>query len=607
MGLLLLIAVSLVYIVFTSRHMDAVTEKKELKTKTGLKVQGVNFTLEDEPFRIMSGALHYFRVSSGYWDDRMIKAKAMGLNTIETYIPWNMHEPRPGVFNFRDDLSISNFIMLAQIYGLYVIIRPGPYICAEWDLGGLPSWLLRDPEMQLRSSYKPFLRAVDRYFDHLMPILERFQFSHGGPVIAFQIENEYGSYGSDSQYMKYLKKAFLKRGITELLFTSDNDGGLGRVSLEGVLQTINLQTDVDRTIEKLRKIQKILNSGASFNLYMFHGGTNYGFMNGANTASGNRQYQPTISSYDYNAPVSETGDLTEKYHAMKKVILQYAPKGSVSNKLPWVMDSLGRNLYGKLKLTKYMPLKSILKHIKDVVSSSNVMPMEMLPINRNAGQSYGYTLYSTSLSNEAKVVTIFDAADRVTVILNDEILNDIDTFHKRHVVKLPSLKAGKSNQLQILVENCGRVNYGHAIDDQRKGIRGHVEVDGEKKTGWTIYPLEFKRKFINKIDKDINWSEKLPKSINTPALYKTTLYVRRAPHDVILHIKGFERGAVFVNGHNMGRYDKAGPQETIYIPRTLLRSGDNSILLFEQGSPSSSLEIDTVSDLIFGKTIEFEI
>ncbi|XP_065055628.1 beta-galactosidase-1-like protein 2 [Rhopilema esculentum] len=638
---LLLIAVCFMYLLMAGKHVENVSVGTSAVKQIGLSTKGKNFTIEGKHFQIMSGAMHYFRIPKDYWDDRLIKLKAMGLNTVETYIPWNLHEPEPGVFDFEGDLSIRDFVLLAQTFGIYVIIRPGPYICAEWDLGGLPSWLLRDPKMRLRSSYPPFLKAVDRYFDKLFPILAKLQFSKGGPVIAFQVENEYGSYGSDLAYMRHLVKGYRKRGIEELLFVSDNDSGLGKAHIKGTLQTINFQTNAASMIKKLEKYQPnmpvfvtefwsgwfdhwgekhhtvkieriekalrtILASGASFNFYMFHGGTNFGFMNGANSKSGSQVYLPTISSYDYNAPVSETSDLTKKFYALKQIILKHATEGSMPSKLETMPETLGRVNYQPINFDQYMTLKDFSNQVKRI-KSNDVMPMEMLPIKDDCGQAYGYTLYATTIADDSRVVTIHDAVDFVTVIVNNVIVKKFDKIHLKHAVKLPELKKGEKNKLEILVENCGRINYDHALDSQRKGIRGHVDIDGKRHKNWVIYPLEFKKELMLNLRDSKFWEKEIPKAVNTPALYKGSLWVQRSPHDCLMHIVGWERGAVFVNGRNLGRYDRRGPQRTLYVPRSFLKQGNNEVIFFESGRPATTKTIDFVSDLLWNSNVDFHI
>uniref|UniRef100_A0A452G0H5 Glycoside hydrolase 35 catalytic domain-containing protein n=1 Tax=Capra hircus TaxID=9925 RepID=A0A452G0H5_CAPHI len=319
----------------------------------GLRADGQNFKLENSAFWIFGGSVHYFRVPRAYWRDRLLKLRACGLNTLTTYVPWNLHEPERGAFDFSENLDLEAFILLAAEVGLWVILRPGPYICGEMDLGGLPSWLLRDPDMRLRTTYKGFTEAVDLYFDHLMLRVVPLQYKHGGPIIAVQVENEYGSYNKDPAYMPYIKKALQDRGISELLLTSDNQGGLKSGILDGVLATINLQSQSELQLlttillgtqgrrpkmvmeywtgwfdswggphyildssEVLNTVSAIVEAGSSINLYMFHGGTNFGFIGGAMHF---QDYKPDVTSYDYDAVLTEAGDYTAKYTKLREL------------------------------------------------------------------------------------------------------------------------------------------------------------------------------------------------------------------------------------------------------------------------------------------------
>ncbi|XP_034404242.1 beta-galactosidase-1-like protein 2 [Cyclopterus lumpus] len=360
----------------------------------GLRANSSQFTLEGEPFRILGGSIHYFRVPRAYWEDRLLKMKACGLNTLTTYVPWNLHEPERGAFNFQDQLDLKAYVGLAAEMGLWVILRPGPYICAEWDLGGLPSWLLQDKGMQLRTTYPGFVDAVNLYFDELVPVIKPLMFEEGGPIIAVQVENEYGSYARDEKYMPFIQNCLRSRGITELLLTSDNWEGLRYAGMEGVLKTINLQRlsfgaihhladlqpqkplmvmeywsgwfdvwgehhHVFHAHDMLAVVSEILTRGVSINLYMFHGGTSFDFMNGAMDFG---TYKPQVTSYgkgynypraqtpknkgcffirfpltnalllpvfinvsyaDYDAPLSEAGDCTTKYQLLRNLLSQY--------------------------------------------------------------------------------------------------------------------------------------------------------------------------------------------------------------------------------------------------------------------------------------------
>ena len=316
-----------------------------------------NFYLDGKPFHIISGAIHYFRIVPQYWRDRLEKLKAMGCNTVETYIPWNMHEPRKGEFCFDGMLDVVEFVQTAQKLGLYVILRPSPYICAEWEFGGLPAWLLAEDGMRLRVSYKPFLRHVKEYYEVLMKKIVPLQVDYGGPVILMQVENEYGYYANDKKYMETIKKMMIEQGVTVPLITSDGpfEENLNGGILEGTLPTGNFGSKTEERFEVLQKytkekplmcaefwvgwfdhwgngghmtgnleesvkdLDKMLELG-HVNIYMFEGGTNFGFMNGSNYYDA---LTPDVTSYDYDGVLTEDGQITEKYRRYQKVIAKY--------------------------------------------------------------------------------------------------------------------------------------------------------------------------------------------------------------------------------------------------------------------------------------------
>lgn len=596
-----------------------------------LRTEQEEFYLEGKPFRILSGSIHYFRVVPEYWRDRLLKLKAMGLNTVETYVPWNLHEEIRGQFNFQGILDVVHFIKLAQDIGLYVIIRPGPYICAEWELGGLPSWLLRDPKMKLRSMHPAYIHAVDNYFNKLLPMFVPLQFSYGGPIIAFQVENEYGSFGENLsvEYMTHLKKLMIKNGLKELLFTSD---GIKQLKahhyphVRGVLKTANFQNNVTNKLIDLKQLQpdkplmvtefwpgwfdhwgephhqmeaekvaqrvsNVLEAGASINLYMFHGGTTFGFLNGANAVWKNFQYEPTVSSYDYDAPLSEAGDVTKKYKLLRDVLAKYNP--DVKGKIPF-KEKHERTAYEDVEMKHVVALSDIFPLFGPPIQLENVVPMEELPINKNSGQSFGFILYQTELESFPTEIIIRNVRDRAQVFLDFELVKTIDAMKadQRFIderelwdVKIPvngGKKIKEAVQLDILVENMGRVNYGLDMDRQRKGILRGVEVDGKRKTNWNIYPMEFKPNFFEKLQEQAEWRkigmENLPPM---PSLYRGTFDINSNPKDTFLHMKDWTKGIVFINGHNLGRYWKIGPQLTMYLPSPWLRKGTNELLIFE--------------------------
>lgn len=557
------------------------------------EISGNQFLYDGKPVRIFSGAIHYFRVVPEYWRDRLLKLKACGLNTVETYVPWNVHEPRPGEFNFEGMADIVKFIEIAHELDLMVIVRPGPYICAEWEFGGLPSWLLADPNMRLRCYHKPFLERVDKYFDELLPRLKPLLCTNGGPIIAMQVENEYGSYGNDKEYLEYLKKGMIDRGIDVLLFTSDgpSDGMLQSGTLEDVFMTVNFGSRPEEDFGKLKEYQpdkplvcmefwngwfdhwggghhtrdgadvadvlaRMLKMGASFNFYMFHGGTNFGFYNGANRYE---KYSPTITSYDYDAPLSECGDPTEKYYAVQEVLSKYV---DVNKDL--MPEPIPKKAYGKLELTETADLFDNLDRLSNPVKTTCPEPMEKL------GQDYGFILYSTNIPGPRKDEQLFlqDVHDRAWIFLDGEFKG----IYMRDEIQDITLDIPKEGaRLDILVENMGRINYGPHLKDY-KGITEGVRLGNQFLFGWTIYTLPLKD--ISSLSYDGQKEDKVP------AFFRGYLDVDELA-DTFISMEGWGKGIVFVNGFNLGRYWEVGPTKTLYVPAPLLKKGKNEIIVFE--------------------------
>ncbi|CAL8277989.1 unnamed protein product [Arctogadus glacialis] len=337
------------------RYLGTPVGGRRLSRKLGLHGNNSQFTLAGEPLRILGGSVHYFRVPSAYWRDRLMKAKACGINTITTYVPWSLHQPERDVFNFQTQLDLESYISLAAELGLWVILRPGPYISAELDLGGLPSWLLQDENMRLRTTYPGFTDAVNVFFDKLIPKIVPLQFKKGGPIIAVQLDDSYGSYAKDNRYMAFIKEALTSRGVSEMLLTSDLSNGLKAGGVNGAIRTMKLWKLRTKDMQELNSVQpnspamvtdiwsgmadawgdlhhvlapedmvstvrEILRRGMSINLYMFHGGTSFGFMSGA---LGIPSYKAIVPSYDYDAPLSEAGEYTPKYHLLRDLFSRY--------------------------------------------------------------------------------------------------------------------------------------------------------------------------------------------------------------------------------------------------------------------------------------------
>ncbi|KAJ8280374.1 hypothetical protein GJAV_G00053770 [Gymnothorax javanicus] len=597
-------------------------EERSRRRKEGLSANSSQFTLNGDPLRILGGSAHYFHIPRAHWKDRLLKMKACGLNTLTTYVPWNMHEPEKGKFTFQNQLDLEAYIRLAEEVGLWVILRPGPYICAEWDLGGLPSWLLRDKNMRLRTTYPGFTTAVDSFFDELIPRVAPLQYMRGGPIIACQVENEYGSYAKDDHYMAFIKEAFLSRGIGELLMTSDNREGLKCGGVAGALKTINLQRMTPGIVNYLGHMQvgkpkmvmeywcgwfdvwgephhvfpaedmvpvvkKLLKQGMSINLYMFHGGTNFGFMSGAVDQG---VYKALVSSYDYDAPLSEAGDCTPKYYQLRELFSQYH-----SGTLPEEPTPQWRKVYEPVIVDKHLSLWETLKFAEEPFISETAVNMENLPVNNGNGQSYGYTLYETTVTNGGVLNSRNNILDRALVFVDGVCIGVLD--YKTVELAVPD---GKGDQkLSLLVENCGRVNYGRTMDEQRKGLVGQIILNNSPLKNFTTYSLDMKTNFIYGL-RGANWHS-LTKKLTYPGFFQGLLKEDGIPTDTFLKLPGWGKGVVFINGQNLGRYWSIGPQQTLHLPGPWLHSGVNQVVVFEEREAGDRIQFFNSPEL--GKTI----
>lgn len=553
-----------------------------------------------EKLQIISGSIHYFRVVPEYWRDRLEKLKAMGCNTVETYVAWNVHEPYEGEFHFEGEYDLCRFMELAQELGLYVILRPSPYICAEWEFGGFPAWLLTKPGIRLRCNNKVYLDCVERYYDKLIPMIVPYQFTKGGPVLMLQIENEYGSYGNDKEYLNALKTMMVERGIEIPFVTSDgtDDHMLADGGVEDVWQTANFGSKGSERFDELesvignqplmcmefwdgwfdhwgqgehkvvgledhrKSLEDMLNRG-HVNFYMFHGGTNFGFMNGSNYDG---KLLPDVTSYDYDAPLSEDGQITEKYLEFQKVISKFREIPEVEFTTP-----ITRKSYGTLQVQEKAGLFDTLDTLSTPVREAMPLSMEEL------GQNYGYVLYRSTITRgkEIRSCEIRGGADRA-ILFADGKQVDIRNDYEMDRTTGFELENEQGN-LDILMENMGRVNYGPEIELQKKGITHGVLVNGTFHMGWDMYPLPLED--ISKVDFARDYEEGMP------AFYKFTFDAGETG-DTFLDVTGFGKGCVFVNGKNIGRFWEAGPQRRLYIPGPLLREGTNEIILFETDGKS---------------------
>ncbi len=573
---------------------------KEREAKMRFEVRDT-FYLDGERFQILSGSIHYFRIVPEYWRDRLEKLKSLGLNTVETYIPWNVHEPEKGKFVFDGMADVAGFVRLAQELGLYVILRPSPYICAEWEFGGLPAWLLKE-EISVRSASEAFLRHVREYYQVLLPILKPLQITEGGNVILMQVENEYGHFADDTAYMEAMRDLLLEGGITVPLITSDDprEESLRGGRVKGALTTGNFGSHTKERFEILKKfteggplmcaefwvgwfdhwgngghmtgdlersaidLEDMLKMG-HVNIYMFIGGTNFGFMNGSNYYD---ELTPDVTSYDYDAVLTEAGDFTPKYDRYREIIGRYAPVPEVE-----LSTRITKKAYGPVKVKEKVGLWESLELL--AVPQESICPRSM----ERLGQNYGYILYTSPVRNERKLTSIrlLKANDRANVFLDDRRLL---TLYDRELLTEHELdaEAEEGQTLRILVENMGRVNFGPRMNEQRKGIDGCVQINGHIHTRWKQYPLPLDN--LDKLDFGRGYTE------GEPAFYRFE-FTAEETGDTFLELNGWGKGCVFVNGFNIGRFWEIGPQRRLYVPAPLLREGLNEVIVFETEGKAS--------------------
>jgi beta-galactosidase len=569
-----------------------------------------DFLLDGEPYRILAGALHYFRVHPDQWTDRIRKARLMGLNTIETYIAWNAHSPRRGEFDTSGGLDLARFLDLIHAEGMHAIVRPGPYICAEWDNGGLPAWLFHDETTGIRRSEKHYLDAVDEYFAHLAPILEPRQIDNGGPIILVQIENEYGAYGNDKDYLRNLVELNRSIGLRVPFTTVDQptdqmltDGSLPELHKTGSFGARSLErlatlrrhqptgplmcsefwdgwfdhwgahhhtTTVEQAAHDL---DELLGAGASVNIYMFHGGTNFGFTNGANDKG---VYQPTVTSYDYDAPLDEAGIPTAKFWAFREVIAKYA---AVPEAEPAV--AVDAPVF-EVELATSVSLLEVAERLGEWTAHDGLPSLDSI-------EHYsGFALYRAELSlDDAAVLSFGEIRDRAQVFVNGSPIGVLARDHHDTSIGLP---AGLRGRVELLVEDQGRVNYGPRLGEQ-KGLVGGATLAGEPLARWELLPLDLERAASLADYQAVPGTE-----LSGPVFARGTFEVDAAA-DLFLDTAGWNKGVVWINGFNLGRYWARGPQHTLYVPGPVLRSGENEIVVFEQHALRASARFVARADL----------
>ncbi|XP_049892426.1 beta-galactosidase-1-like protein 2 [Epinephelus moara] len=596
------------------RYLSMSAGGRRMSRKVGLCANSSQFTLERESFRIIGGSIHYFRVPRAYWRDRLMKMKASGINTLTTNVPWSLHQPEREVFNFHTQLDLVAYINLAAELGLWVIFRPGPYISSELDLGGLPSPLSLKLQTSLLS-----LQFVFNLSSLKNVVVNVNQFKKGGPIIAVQVENEYGSFAKDESYMLFIKEALQSRGISELLLTADNYNTMKSGSVAGAIRSVKLQKLNQKDIQDLNAIQpnsptlvmdywtgwydvwgdlhhvlppedmvstvrEILRQGMSVNLYMFHGGSSFGFMSGA---LADPSYSALVPSYDYDAPVSEAGEYTPKYHLLRDLFFQFNRGDSFPD-----MPALHfREAYEPAIMFQHLSLWDALSFTEGPFKSPKPISMENLPVNNKNGQSYGYTLYETTITSGGLLKSGDNVRDRALVFLDRSYIG----LFKRQSLELVVSDVKGRRTLSLLVENCGRVHQGRDLDKQHKGLVGEILLNNIPLQDFTIYSLDMKPSFIDSLYQ-APWKT-LPDAPSFPGFFMGRLFAYGYPSDTFVKLPGWEKGVVFINGLNLGRYWSIGPQQTLYLPGPFLNSGINQVIIFEEQEGDFKVHFEDTPDL----------
>jgi beta-galactosidase len=581
-------------LVFCCFFVHAQGQAPALEGPHTFAVQGDHFALDGKPFQVISGEMHYPRIPRAYWRARLRMAKAMGLNTITTYVFWNEHEPKPGVYDFSGNNDVAEFVREAQQEGLYVVLRPGPYVCAEWEWGGYPSWLLKDDGIVVRSSDPKFMQPATRWIEQLGQELAPLQIGNGGPIILTQVENEYGSYGKDHAYMEQIHEALVHAGFTKSqLYTADGPEEVPNGSLPELPVGINFGGDgaggaqeAFAMLKKLRpngpyfnseywagwfdhwgsphaqtnaeeqadNLKWMLEQGYSVSIYMFHGGTSFGWMNGANIDRG--VYEPDVTSYDYDSALDESGRPTAKYFAFRDVITDAT--GVVPPPVPEVAAPISVSAVAMVESASLWDILLVPIHSEQVLSMEDV------------DQAYGYILYRAHLTEPASGELVLDQLHSYAqVYLDGKLVGTLDRRLNQDTLAIEATKANA--QLDILVENTGRVNFGRRIREERAGITKEVIFAGRPITGWDIYPLRMA---------DVDSLGFSKRSCEGACFYRGSFSLSTVG-DTFLDTRGFTKGELWLNGHALGRIWNVGPQKALYAPGPWLMKGRNEIVVFD--------------------------
>ncbi|MEN6310575.1 MAG: beta-galactosidase family protein [Acidobacteriota bacterium] len=558
------------------------------------RFEGRQFLLNGKPFRIMAGDMHFQRIPREYWADRLIKLRAAGLNTVCTYVFWNALEPEPGRWDLAGSNDLAAFIRTAERAGLWVVLRPGPYACAEWDFGGLPAWLLRTPDIKVRCSDARYLAACQSYVRKIADEVRALQIPRGGPLLMVQIENEYGSYGNDRGYLAALKKMWEEAGIEVPFYTAD--GAAPHMLEAGTVAGAAIGLDPGTSAKDFEEADKLgaavpvfcselypgwlthwgepwarvkteavladldwlLANGKSFSFYMFHGGTNFGFWAGANFSD---KYEPDLTSYDYDAPLDEAGRPTAKYFAIRDLLRRFQPKGTVLPALPKPLAAI------EIPEIAFPEGASLFDNLPEAVRSPQPRPMESL------GQNHGLVLYRTTLvGRRSGRLKITDLHDYANVYVDGKYLGTLSRTRGETAIDIPKSDP-PHRRLDILVEAMGRINYGPLLLD-RKGITDRVTLDNMTLMDWEVFGLPLE-------EDDLAGLRYGAPAAATPGVFYRGAFELAETGDTYLDMAAWKKGVVWVNGRNLGRYWDIGPQKRLFCPAPFLRVGRNEIVVLD--------------------------
>ncbi|MCE1198802.1 MAG: beta-galactosidase [Marinilabiliales bacterium] len=582
--------------------MGMIAFSAEKNTTHSFALGDSTFLLDGKPFRMISAEMHYPRIPRECWKSRMQAAKAMGINVIGTYVFWNLHEPQKGKFDFAGNNDIAAFVRTAAEEGLWVILRPSPYVCAEWEFGGYPYWLQNEPGLVVRSKEPGYLKLYREYLQEVGKQLAPLQINHGGNILMTQVENEYGFYSNDKSYLEINRKMFVEAGFDGLLYTCDPAGTIREGHLPGLLPAVN---GIDKPAEVKRlvrlyhdgkgpfyiaewypawfdwwgtrhhtvaaakyanRLDSVLSAGISINMYMFHGGTTRGYMNGAN-CNDKDPFEPQISSYDYDAPLDEAGNPTEKFMEFRKVISRHLEPGQTLPEVPKKREVMAIPAF---RLSESIAWNGLLP---PPVENKTPLTFEALQ------QDYGFVLYRTHLRGpKSGILKIKELRDYGLVYLNGKRAGILDRRLKQD--SLPLEFSQGEVTLDILVETLGRINFGPYLLKNKKGITEKVTLAGQEITGWQMFKLPFAT------DTHLNPGKSSPGQ-DMPVIRKGTFELAKTA-DTYLDMRKWGKGCVWVNGHHLGRYWSIGPQQTLYVPAEWLIKGKNRITVLELLKPEAN-------------------